>query len=65
MSRLNFDLTDIEISGIDYTDSPDFVDAFISSAYCLKLNRELTDNELDIINEDTDFVYNCVLERIY
>ena len=55
-------ITDVEVEGIDTRDYPDFCDAFISS--CEYKGREMTEEELQFINEDSDYVYNCVLESI-
>ena len=57
------EVTEIEIEGIDTRDYPDFCDAFISD--CLYKGIPATDHELDIINEDSDFVYECVQEELY
>jgi len=38
-------------------------DAFIASA--TYKGREMTDTELDRLNEDSDFVYQAVLDRLY
>lgn len=44
-------------------DAPDFVDAYIS--YATRNGVPLTDEELDELNEDSQFVYECVINRIY
>ena len=61
---MNYKLIDnIEVDGINYRDYPDFCDAFISSAdYDVK---QMTDEQLDEINEDRDFVYECVQNRLF
>lgn len=56
-------IEDVEIDGIDHRDAPDFVDAFIASASYE--GREMTDAELDALNENRSYVYECVIERIY
>ena len=56
-------IDNIEIEGIYPSDYPDFVDAFIASADYD--GRPMTDEELDKLNEDTDFVYDKVLEWIF
>ena len=56
-------LEDIQLDGIDHRDSPDYVDAFIASASYN--GRELTKQELDELNEDSNFVYECVLNYLY
>ena len=45
-----YELNNIEISGVDPKDHPDFCDAYIS--YCEINERSATDNELDYINEN-------------
>ena len=60
------DLTDIELDGIDTNDYPDFCDAYITYAYCETLGRELTDDELDAINDNhRDLVYDCVISKLF
>jgi hypothetical protein len=56
-------IKDIEVDGIDHADYPDYVDAFISS--CTIDGREATDAELDQLNEDSDFIYECVMDYLY
>jgi len=67
--RLNYSrLTDLEIDGIDTRDYPDFCDAYISSgSYKTWYGRyrELTAAELDRLNENSDFVYELVIERVF
>lgn len=54
---------DIEVEGIDFNDAPDFSDAYISSARYY--SRPMTEQELEELNEDRDFVYSKVQETIY
>ena len=56
-------ITDVELDGIDTRDYPDFCDAFVCSA--TYKGREMTDSELDRLNEDSDFVYEKVMERLF
>ena len=56
-------ITNIELGGIDTNDYPDFVDAFIESAEIDGV--ELTDAELDELNCNRDFVYDCVLKELF
>lgn len=63
MISVNFDinkLEDVEINDIDMNDYPDFCDAFIS--YATYEGRELTDEELDWIQENYS---NYVNEKIH
>ena len=64
MENLDLDkITDIKIEDIDHSDAPDYCDAFIAEA---KYNgRDLSEDELIIINEDRDFVYEKLMEYLY
>lgn len=64
MIKLDYSKIDnIEIDGIDYADAPDFCDAYIASADYD--GREMTDEELDVLNDDSDFVYSAVEDWIH
>ena len=52
-------INNIEFYGIDYKDAPDFCDAFIISANYN--GKEMTDEQLNNINENSDFVH----EQLY
>jgi|TARA_R110001592_G_C12880345_1_gene724634 hypothetical protein len=56
-------ISDVEVEGIDTADYPDFCDAFIASADYD--GREMTDEELDTLNDDSDFVYSSVQTHLY
>ena len=56
-------ISDVEVEGIDTADYPDFCDAFIASADYN--GREMTDEELDTLNDDSDFVYSSVQTHLY
>lgn len=51
-------ISNIVVENICPWDAPDFCDASISHAEYE--GRELTDDELDKLNEDIDFVYDAV-----
>ncbi len=53
-------VTDIEIEGIDGSDYPDFCDAYISNATWEDTGEALTEEELDKLNENGEFVYEQV-----
>ena len=55
-------ISNIWVGGIDFKDYPDFVDAFIDSADYD--GEPMTDEQLNEINQDTDFVYDCVIKQI-
>ena len=54
---------DVEVDGIDYNDYPDFCDAYIVSADYK--GRQATDEVIDIMNDDSDFVHDCVYNHIF
>lgn len=56
-------IDDIEVDGIDMKDYPDFCDAYIASASYE--GRDMTELELEQLNEDGGFVYDCVIERLF
>jgi hypothetical protein len=61
---MNYDLIDnIELDGIDTRDYPDFTDAFIVSADYE--GKPMTEEQLDILNEDYSFVHDCVYTHLF
>jgi len=56
-------ISNIVIGGIDQEDFPDFCDSYIESG--TYKSRDLTDIELDEINEDSAFVYEKTIESMY
>ena len=58
---------DYELDGINFADYPDFCDAFIISASVIENGkpRKATDQEIDELNENSDLVYNLVIEQIF
>ena len=68
MSLDHAKLHDIEIDGVDTNDYPDFCDAHISSATIENEDgtfRDATEEEIEMINEDTNFVYENVLSQLF
>ena len=64
MIKLDYSKIDnVVVDGIDYADYPDFCDAYIASADYD--GREMTDEELDLLNDDSDFVYSAVENSLY
>ena len=60
-------VTDLEFEDINGWDAPDFVDVYISAASIQNEDgswRTATEEELDEINENTDFVYNNLINQI-
>jgi hypothetical protein len=63
-TRLDYNkISDIEIEGIDTKDYPDFVDAYIS--YAEYNGKPMTDEELDALNEDSEYIYELVINKLY
>lgn len=62
--KLDFSkLEDITVADINIKDAPDFSDAHIESASIE--GRDLTEEELEEVNKDHDFVYEQVMKRVY
>ena len=56
-------IDNVELDGIDYNDYPDFCDAYIASADYD--GKPMTDEQLDEINSDSAFVYECIERYLY
>ena len=56
-------ITNVYVDGIDTNDYPDFCDAFKASAEYDGV--DMTEEQLDEINEHYDFVYECVVSQIF
>ena len=56
-------IDNIKVEGIDTKDYPDFCDAFIISADYD--GKEMTEEQLDELNEDSEFVYECVQNHLF
>lgn len=59
----NAKIENLEVEGIDPSDYPDFCDAYIS--YAEIDGKPASDEELDELNEDSSFVYEKVIERVF
>lgn len=53
----------VEVEGIDTRDYPDFSDAYIS--YAEIDGREATEEELQELSDDSQFVYELVWDRLF
>ena len=63
---MNIDFNKIDnviVADLDMSDYPKFCDAHIES--CEIDGVPATDAELDVINENYDFLYNAIQETIY
>ena len=56
-------ITDVVLDGIDFEDYPDFCDAYIVSADYD--GEPMSDDQIDKLNEDSDFVYTQIEEFLY
>lgn len=56
-------ISNVFVGGIDHEDYPDFCDAYIESADYE--NREMTEEELEILNEDGCFISEHVHSQIF
>ena len=59
---------DIELDGVDTNDYPDFCDAYISSATIENEDgtfRDATEEEIEMLNDDTSFVYETLLDQLF
>jgi len=53
----------IELDGVDTSDYPDFCDAFI--CYAEYKGVEMTEEELNELNDVEGFVYDCVMNELF
>ena len=59
------DMNSFEVDGIDHSDYPDYVDAYISAA-TFEDGEELSDEEIEEINvKHSDVVYDAVMDHIH
>jgi len=56
-------IDNIDFDGIDYNDYPDFCDAFIVSADYDGV--EMTEEQLEALNNDSDYVYERLQFYLY
>jgi hypothetical protein len=54
-----------EVDDVDTRDYPDFSDAFINYAEWLDTNTPLNDAELELLNNESDLVYEAVLNYVF
>jgi len=63
-SKFDYKLfTDVEFGDVHHWDYPDYCDAFIYNAEYD--GKELSDEELDELNEDRDLVYQLLNDYLY
>lgn len=56
-------ISNVSVADIDMKDYPDFCDAYIEE--CEIDGRLATDEELDVINDNSDFVYEAVMDYVF
>lgn len=56
-------LENVEVEGIDTNDYPDFCDAYIS--YAEIDGVELTEDQLEEVNEDSEFIHEKVYAKLF
>ena len=56
-------ITDVVLDGIDFEDYPDFCDAYIVSADYD--GEPMSDDQIDKLNEDSDYVYTQIEEFLF
>ncbi len=56
-------ITNVVLDGIHHWDYPDYCDAFIDSADYD--GKEMTDEQLDDLNEDSDLVFELVWDNLH
>jgi hypothetical protein len=60
---LDYDkISNVQVEGIDTNDYPDFCDAYIESADYG--DREMTEDELEVLNQDGCFINEAVFEKL-
>jgi hypothetical protein len=66
MTKIELDyskISNVYVAGIDMADYGDFCDAYIESADYD--GREMTEEELEVLNEDSSFVNQAVFNQLY
>jgi hypothetical protein len=58
-----WEVEDIEVEDINWKDVPDFCNAFISNATID--GEEATEKQLEALNDDGDFRYECIMDYIF
>lgn len=56
-------ISNIKFDGIDHEDCPDYCDAHIISAEYNGI--EMTEEQIELLNEDRDYVYEKLMDYLY
>ena len=62
MNTKNITVIDMDVNMQDY---PEFADSFIIEAEWKDTGTELTEAEVDTLNDDSDYVYDAVQDFIH
>ena len=64
MTKFDYDkITNVVLDGIHHWDYPDYCDAFIDSADYN--GKEMTDEQLDELNEDYELIHELVWDNLH
>ena len=63
MKKFDYSKISNVLASIDTRDYPDFSDAYIE--YAEYDDREMTDEELELLNDDRDYVYDAVTSSLF
>lgn len=58
-------ICDAEIDGVHGWDAPKFCDAFLSSCVWADTLQDLTEEELDRVNDDSQLVHEITYDQLY
>lgn len=64
VGKLDLDMRSLEFDGIYRNDAPKYCDAYITAASFTD-GTDLTDDELDELNEDSQFVHDALQDYLY
>jgi len=56
-------IENVDLDGVNINDYPDFCDAYVASA--TYDGRDMTDDELDEINENSEYIRELVMEKLF
>jgi hypothetical protein len=56
-------ISNIQFDGIDHKDAPDYCDAYIVNADYDGV--EMTDEQIELLNDDRDYVYEKLMDHLY
>ena len=63
--KIDHQLIEVDAMEYDTADYPDFCDAYIVTAYWTDSGKELTEYEVGELNEDSSYIYEQLMDRLY